>query len=311
MKMPFFLVVIICFVTMTTNVSKVFAQSGEIIVYPNFVELNFSKTPNKFVSKVIQVENPGSETVRVRAYVKSWNLDDFGAIKFLETPDIYSLDNYIKFNPKEFDLLPGQKQGIRLTAKLPEGVDGEFRSIIFFETVISKKAALAPDKNDLSVDVNFKSRYGIAVYAYKGNISRNAVIEDLKFQKMSENNYLIAYIKNEGNIHSNIEGEMLITPKSGASEKKQFLARYTIMPSSVQKYKILLPADLPRNDIYNLKLRLTYKDKYDKEQVIEAETSLDYTNPEIFVKDTKLNSSLIPKTPKTKAKPRLLAKPGS
>ena len=276
---------------MTAAIPKVFAQSDEIIVYPNFVELNFSKNPNKFVSKVIQVENPGSETVRVRAYVKSWNLDDFGSVKFLETPDDYSLDKYIKFNPKEYDLLPGQKQGIRITAKLPEGIDGEFRSIIFFETVTSKKTALSPDKNDLSIDVNFKSRYGIAVYAYKGKISRNALIEDLKFQKMDESNYLIAYIKNEGNIHSNIEGEMSIIPKSGTGEKKQSLARYTIMPFSVQKYKIPLPADLPKNDIYDLKLRLLYKDKDDKEQVIEAETSLDYTNSEIFVKNTKLNTS--------------------
>jgi len=291
MRRPFLKIAIMLFIAMMTTVPKVFAQSGEIIVYPNFVELNFSKTPNKFVSKVIQVENPGNEIVRVRAYVKSWNLDDFGSVKFLETPDTYSLDNYIKFNPKEFDLLPGQKQGIRLTAKLPEGVDGEFRSIIFFETVTSRKTALSPDKNDLSIDVNFKSRYGIAVYAYKGKISRNAVIEDLKFQKMEESNYLIAYIKNEGNIHSNIEGEMSITSKSGTGEKKQFLARYTIMPTSVQKYKILLPADLPKNDIYNLKLRLTYKDKDDKEQAVEAETSLDYTSPEIFVKDTKLNDS--------------------
>ncbi|EKE04270.1 MAG: hypothetical protein ACD_20C00090G0010 [uncultured bacterium] len=254
---------------------KAFAQfSSGVLVYPNVIELDFTNN-KKFVSQVIQVENPTSEPFRIRAYVEGWDLNEYGGILFLDQPDKHSLNEYIKFNPKEFDVAPGQRQMIRLTAKLPEGVDGEFRSIIFFETVNQKQEILKQSKGKINLNVSFKTRYGVAVYAYKGNVTRNAALQDLKYEKVENKNYLVATLKNDGNIHCNVEGELVLNSKTGSEPITTPIARYTILPGA-QKYKIPLPENYLNNGNYTALLKLKYKTEEEKINFIEAKTSFDY-----------------------------------
>lgn len=257
-----------------TNIAT--AQNTGVIVYPSIIELDFAKNPRKFVSKVINVLNTSNKTARVRAYIQGWDMDKYGGLIFLDTPDNFSLDNYVKFNPIEFELAPNQKQLVRLTAKLPEGIDGEFRSIIFFETVTPREEILQPDKSKISLMVTFKTRYGVAVYAYKGSTSRNALLENFSLQKIDDNQYLVATLKNEGNIHTNVEGELTLIPNKDSQSTSLKAYRYTILPGRTQDYKIQLPEKQMSSNNYTAKLRLTYKDIQEKEQVLMAETTFNY-----------------------------------
>ncbi|OGI00651.1 MAG: hypothetical protein A2Y25_06875 [Candidatus Melainabacteria bacterium GWF2_37_15] len=287
--------------------NKAESQFGGVLVYPNVVELDF--TDNRtFVSRAIQVENPTSKPFRVRAYVEGWNLNEYGGIEFLAQPDKFSLNDNLKFNPREFDLAPGQKQMVRLTAKLPPEALGEYRSIIFFETVNPKQDILNQN-NKLNINVQFKTRYGVAVYAYKGDVARSALLENFKYEEVDGNAYLVATIKNPGNIHCNVEGDITLVSETDKNNTLTSpLARYTIMPNSTQKYRILVP-DTLNSGTYNALLKLNYNDIDKKPQVIGGETKLKYKATKSAAKNPRNHLQNVNAEQKIEKTPENIAKP--
>jgi len=266
-------------------INKAFAQfAGGVLVYPSVLEMEFPDNSKTFATKVIQVENPTNTPLRVRAYIEGWTLNPYGSIVFSDKPDKNALNDYIKFNPKEFDLAPGQKQMVRLASKLPAGNDGEYRSIIFFETVNPKQEILNQAKDKLNINVSFKTRYGVAVYAYKGKVARKVDLQDLKFEKINNGNFVNATLKNNGNIHCNLEGELSLIPETTSDAVKVTLAKYTTLPSNTQKYRIQIPENLPVNGLYNAVLKLNYKDEEGKVQVLEAQTNFNYKSKALYTK---------------------------
>lgn len=297
--------IILFFVT-----NKAYAQfTGGVMVYPNVVELNFGNGSN-FASSIIQVENPTDSILRVRAYIEDWTLNQYGKIVFLDKPDKRYLGSYVKFNPVEFDLAPKQKQMVRVAAKVPEGPEGEYRSIVYFETVNPKQEVLKQTKDKLNINISFKTRYGVALYGYKGDISRSAVMQDLKFEKIDNSNYITATLKNSGNIHCNLEGDLVLTPESGTKSLTIPLIRYTILPDSTQKYAIQLPEDL-NNGAYKAAINLNYHDIESKVQVLDAQTKFNYISTNSSAKKGLKNSSgeeKIDKTPENLARPIMMNK---
>lgn len=290
------------------NINKASAQfAGGVLVYPSVLELEFPDNSKTFTTKVIQVENPTDKPFRVRAYIEGWNLSPTGSVVFLSKPDKNSLNDYVKFNPQEFDLAPGQKQMVRLASKLPEGADGEYRSIIFFETVNPKQEILSQNKDKLNINVTFKTRYGVAVYAYKGKVARAVELQDLKFEKINKENVLNATLKNNGNIHCNLEGELALIPQASSNAVKVNIAKYTTLPGNTQKYKIQIPENLPANGLYNAVLKLNYKDQEGKVQVLQAQTDFSYKSKALYSKaDLKQKNQEevnVIKTPDNIAKP--------
>jgi len=271
-----FVVTAFCLLSVLLSHIKAFAQLNDIYVYPNVVNLDFRDAGTKFVSKAIFIENPTQKNLRVRAYVQAWDVDKFGSIVFLDNPNEVSLNDYMKFNPKEFDIAPGQRQTVRLTAKMPENFTGEMRSIIFFETVTPRQTVIEKDNNKINISVNFKTRYGVVVYAYKGDVFRNAVLESLNIDKSSENPYIIANINNPGNIHCNVEGELKVYTGDSNEIIKNSLSRYTVLPGNTQSFRIQLPLSSMSDGKYNAEIKLTFKDTTDRVQVIEGKTSFEY-----------------------------------
>ncbi len=263
---------IIMTILLTGFNAKAFAQFAEVFVYPDKIELDFTKKNKRFLSKVIHVENPTQKTLRIRSYVENWDLNENGSVVFLKGKNERSLKKHIKFNPREFDLAPGQKQLVRLMAKLPSNASGEYRSIIFFETVTRKSQILEKDKNKIDINVNFKARYGVVLYAYKGQITKNVEIRNLAYEQIEGKPYLVATLKNNGNIHCNIMGDLNISNDSN-KKKKQKLSKYTILPGKTQKFKIAISEKLNSNEDYKAFLRLSFKDVDDRIKVIEAATN--------------------------------------
>lgn len=303
-----FFVLIVFVLGLIVSFNKALAQFvGGVLVYPNVIEMEFPDNNKTFATKVIQVENPTDKPFRVRAYVENWSLNQYGNIVFSEKTDKSSLSDYIKFNPREFDLAPGQKQMVRLAAKLPEGLDGEYRSIIFFETVNPKQEILNQNKDKLNINVTFKTRYGVAVYAYKGKVARKVDLQDLKFEKVNNGNFLNATLKNSGNIHSNLEGELTLIPEESSDAVKVTLAKYTTLPGNTQKYRIQIPENLPANGVYNAILKLNYKDADGKPQILEGQTNFNYKSKALYTKKELKNTTSVEdsvnKTPDNIAKP--------
>lgn len=287
---------------------KTFAQLGGVLVFPNIIELDFSKNNSKkFISKIIKVENPTDKPVRIRAYVENWEMNEYGGVSFTKDPTERSICDYVKFNPKEFELQPRQNQIVRVTAKLPEGVDGEFRGMIFFETVTTKEELLKPDKEKINVAIRFVTRFGVVVYAYKGNVNRTLNFDNFVYNKQDNTDYLVASFSNDGNIHTVIDTELSFV-NEGSPEKEYGIAksRKAVLPA--KPLNIQIPIKKYKLDAgnYIANIKVTYKDINEKVQVLEAETKFNYEPSEDEVKNVlvkPLTDENIEKTPENIAKP--------
>lgn len=286
---------------------KTSAQVGGVLVYPNIIELDFSKNNRKFISRIVKVENPSPKDIRIRAYIESWDVNEGGAPQFTKEVLERSIADYIKFNPKEFDLKPGQNQVVRVTAKLPEGSEGEYRGMIFFETVPTREEIVQPDKKNVNVAITFITRFGVVVYAYKGNINKDANLDDFKVAVVEEKDFISATLHNTGNVHSVIKGEVTLYADDNPNEPVNIIGiKKPILPEKPLHILIPLKNAKLKDGHYTAKLKLNYLDTNEKTQVIEAETSFDYTNKEettktdlekpVLIEDVKM-------TPENIAKP--------
>lgn len=289
------------FLIFLTVCQPLFAQSslGGILVYPNNLNLDFS-SGKRFLSSAVMVENSSKNPVRVRAYIEDWDMREDGQIIFLETPDENSLNKYLKFNPREFDLQPGQKQLVRITAKLPEGTDGEYRSIIFFETVKTKKELVKKHKG-LNLMVEFKTRFGVVLWAYKGSTDRNSTLKDF-----SQKDDLVAILENTGNIHTDVSGEITFISKNADKKEYKFpVYKFSVLPERSRQKRIGFDKKKLPEGNYTAKLYLTYKDVTDNVQVLEAQTDFTYAaSKESIKKDLQ-----VPVNEKIEKKPDNIAKP--
>lgn len=286
---------------------KAYAQMAGVLVYPNVLEMDFSNTSRKFVSRVINVENPTSSMYRVRVYSQDWDMNETGQVLFLDNPVENTISDKIKFNPYEFDLAPGQKQVVRLTAKTPEGDDGEYRTMIFLETVTPKKDILKAQQNNVSFLINFKTRFGVAIYAYKGELFKQVDIKDLDIVNEAESPFIQAKLHSDGNIHSVLRGTLtLYNPDNRENPVYETDVTYTVLPGRTQQLMMTLPPEKVENGDYVANLRLVYKDNEGKEQVLAAEKEVSL-NRDAFSTKEKLEKPLtdenVQKTPENIAKP--------
>lgn len=283
------------------------AQVGGVIVFPNKVEMDFSKSTKKFNSGIVTVQNTSKAPIRIRTYVDAWELDKNGRLTFLKEPNENSLNNFIKFNPKEFDLAPDQKQIVRITAKLPEGTDGEFRSMIFFETVKTKDEIVKnEDKNRLNLTINVTTRFGVTIFAYKGELTKNATLNNFRFEKQEDKNYLIATISNDGNVHSVINGEVIITNLNTNEELKPVLFNRGVGPKQTHDFLINLPEQSIMPGKYDAKLNLKYEDFEKKPHTLAAETTFTVDTYKNSIKEDlvkPITDEVIEMTPENIAKP--------
>jgi P pilus assembly chaperone PapD len=250
-------------------------QYGGLIVYPNVVELDFTSDSRKFVTKTVSVVNNSDKLQRVRVYIESWDYDEYGNIIFLKEPNDKSLEDYIKFNPVEFDLNPKQKQLVRITAKIPKNVSGELWNFLFFESVAGKEDIVKSSKSLLNVEVIYKTRFGVTLYAYTGDLTRKTELESLAYDCIDKEAYILAKFKNEGNVHSVIKGEISINSDT-LTEPLTDKIHKLILPERSQTFKLPLPTKKMQSGEYTAKIKISYKDNDDIEQIIEGETSFTY-----------------------------------
>jgi len=254
-----------------------------VAVYPLRIELDSQKSQGNFISKSVTVENFSNKTIRIKANTQSWKLDAEGNLIYLEKPDEHSLIDRTRFNPSEFDIGPNQKQLVRFTVKVPDGPDGEYREILFFNTIAEKKNVISNLNKNLSININFETRFGVTIYLYKGITARNAIITDLSIEKERKETYLTAMIKNEGNIHTALNGKLILTNQSNAQNNMEIPIKYFLMPECTQKMKIKIPDKFTQNKNNSAKISLDYYDRDMKFKNIAAEADFGGINIEVPV----------------------------
>lgn len=165
---------------------------------------------------VVTVRNPSDETIRLKAYVADWKLDENGGLMVLdEPPGPFSITQHVRFNPKEFELPPHQKQSVRMAIMLPpDAQDGEYHGMLFFEDLKTRTERMQTNVKGVNAAIEVKQRLGIAMYIYKGDVKPK--VETGSFSCVpGENGKLKTeiVIHNNGNKHFRGTGSLFLTRK--------------------------------------------------------------------------------------------------
>jgi P pilus assembly chaperone PapD len=86
---------------------------------------------------MISVTNDGTAPTRLRVFIEDWTLTKDGVPAFMKAgTHPFSSAQWIRVNPVDFRISPGQTREVRYTVTVPEEVeDGGYRAAVVFETV--------------------------------------------------------------------------------------------------------------------------------------------------------------------------------
>ncbi|MCM8793721.1 MAG: hypothetical protein NC898_04570 [Candidatus Omnitrophica bacterium] len=170
--------------------------------------------PGETKTGVIEVDNPSSEEVNVKAYLEDWkySLNQDGTKEFFPPHTLpLSCSGWISFSPSEFSIPPFGRRSIEYTVNVPKEAKGGHYAVLFFESLLGK--------SDLkeNVGINVIVRIGALFYIEpEGTTIRKAEIENLSIEKEERDKTKITLdFKNSGNVDITTKGTFHIIDREG------------------------------------------------------------------------------------------------
>ena len=219
------------------------AQAISISVAPIRVEHNVPAGGD--LTEAISISNDDPFPVHIRVKVEDWSLTKEGSVSFSPgASQPFSAAPWIKVNPREFDLQPGQPQDIRYSLTVPkEATPGGYRAAIIFATVPR------PTPGEKQKRVMLEGRIATILYETVGRPAPSGEITGLSVitSKEGKPEFLISF-KNTGSVHLRTRGEIIIRDKAGKEIGKAPLPDVPILPQSDRDFKVAWEAKLPAGE---------------------------------------------------------------
>lgn len=201
--------------------------SVSLLVSPLRLEVN--SYPG-VVTREISVKNGDVyNEVTVMVYSKDWYLNKEGKIQYDDAGTLDgSCSKWIKVNPAEFILGPGEVREVRVTFDIPTESAGGYWSVIFFE-------GKPPQQEEWTPLVKLAGRVGITAYlAIAGTTFKEAEIKDMKIDK---NGVLNLEVENKCNMW--LRPSVKYWVMRGEKEVyKDSITGSVILPGMEREYKI-------------------------------------------------------------------------
>lgn len=207
------------------------ADAIHIGVSPPKVEVEIK---DKSRSKTIKIANFDQKPVQMRAYVRSWTVDDKGKLQLIESTE-QTLDQWIVFTPSRFTIPPGGTQTVRFAVRPKvEPNPGEHRAMLYLEE-IPAEGSVDPQT------IRTVGRLGVAIYAYAGEIQKVGVLNSVNVDSKPDGVKAVFDVSNKGNAHVNIRGQYTIWPAA------DYPGAETTQPLKKSPNK---PIELPENVLH-------------------------------------------------------------
>jgi len=159
-------------------------------------------------TKSVTVLNLGSKPMQVEVSVQNWDFDEDNNYRALP-PTPQSLDQWLIINPVRLTIPAKGQQTVRMAVRpkaKPE--DGEHRAMVFFKQLRAEEAK----------GVNVLFNVGVPVYAFFGDVKREAAVHSMTFNK--ENHTFNFDITSSGNAYVRPEGFYMIVDADEATEQE-------------------------------------------------------------------------------------------
>ena len=200
-------IIISIFIALAALALLTFPALAQLGISPGSMDMLVSEGHNSLPS--INVRNDSDKPVDFKVELAGYGQDIRGSTEVLE-PDTNPLSAlaYIKFDPAEFHLEPGQNQEVDLTVSIPEGTDGGRYAILL--VVASPKGEEA---------IKTVSRLGVLVRLTiaGSHLIQEGSIKLIEPGRIEPNKPILIKVTyaNEGNVHYKVQSRVTISNAQG------------------------------------------------------------------------------------------------
>ncbi|GAA0205285.1 hypothetical protein GCM10009123_10960 [Kangiella japonica] len=177
----------------------------QLAISPSRVEFNTEEVRS---TKSVTVLNLGSEPMSVEVSVQNWDFDENNNYRALP-PTPQSLDQWLIINPVRLEIPANSQQTVRMAIRpKAKPMDGEHRAMVFFKQ----------QQKEQSKGVNVQFNVGVPVYAFFGDIEKDAIFHGMSYSK--ETQELTFDLTNKGNVYIRPQGTFRIVTETSLSDEE-------------------------------------------------------------------------------------------
>jgi len=198
------------------------------MVWPTWVELTVNR--GEQAGKMINVQNQGSEPVRVMAYTRDFSISREGNFVFSEPGhESYSASRWLSLEETDFEIAPGESREVEVSISAPTEVEpGGHYAALFFESVPSS------DQGAVSISTRIPSLFYLTVSgATEAEITANAEISSLLLPGFAGKRPVEAgvVVHNLGNVHLTVAARAYFNGSWGGHSELD-LGQMVILPDA-------------------------------------------------------------------------------
>lgn len=216
-------------------------SSAEISFSVSPIRMELSGTPGGTHTDVMEVRNEGNEKARIKVSMQDWLLSEEGTPTFKKAGSQgRSCTGWMKINPVDFQLQPGEKKLVRYSVSIPDGVkNGGYRGAFMFETV----PQVEPGQKSKAVAI--KGNIAAVMYLVVGKTEPVGDIADMNYDGSKKERRVLIKINNSGEIHFRVKGSVKIANEAGKTVQTAELPDVPILPESARAIPVTLDEKLP------------------------------------------------------------------
>lgn len=226
----------LCWVGMLGFSQQVMAAQNlepKLAISPSRIEMY----PDKKSTESITVLNLGSSPMQVELSVQNWDFDNNNDYRALP-PTPQSLDQWLIINPVRLTIPAKSQQTVRIAVRpRVEPVDGEHRAMVFFRQLNSEGKGL-----------NFKFNVGVPIYAFFGEVTREAELLGMEFDPIKLQ--FVFDVASKGNSYVRPEGVFLAMKAADAGSDADILKRLDLEKMTVDGLGALASGKLAAKPIF-------------------------------------------------------------
>jgi len=202
-------------------------------------KVRMSIAPGETAYGELVIENRSGESRTMRCYLEDWRYSAGGdGTKdfFPPSTNVLSCASWISFSPADFTIQPYGRKKISYSIKVPEGAQGGYYAVLFFESNFGGQGAGAGEEN-VGGEIGLAIRIGTLFYVeIKGNASRRASLENLSFtQTKGSGLAILLSLNNTGNVDITSATTYHIMDKNGLIHARgEFNEAYTLPGDNVR-----------------------------------------------------------------------------
>ena len=191
---------------------------------------------------IISVTNSGTAPTRLKVSIEDWSLTKDGNPIFTKVDNNpHSCAAWIRINPVDFRIGPGQAKDVRYTVTVPQGMqDGGYRAAVIFETI--------PDAvpGEKMKRLFLKGRIVTILYEVVGKPLPQGHANNLRAEMKKEKIDFILALQNTGKVHYRTKGSITVKASSGSKVFEVELPDVPVLPGFERNVKVSYNKPIPK-----------------------------------------------------------------